>query len=721
MIGKGLVMRTIGLLFLLAALPAFAEDTVVIGRFSGDRPESRAVADIPFRHDMRRVRGVSFELLVDDTTQFGSFSFHFRSGNGWYTANFEPGASGERTRIFINKESVRSEDSPSGWKDVDQVRVSGWRGGTQDARMTVGPIRLEGGDADVLVVQALSLLGRGRNDEANCTGLAERMMTTLNALHVNALTMADNEIDQAALAGVKALFFPYNPRIPDALAGLLDGFAAAGGRIFATYDCDARLKRMIGVSTGRWTKVPAEIGTYGGFVRVGKGLAGQPAYCSQGSRMTYVVEAGPEAEVVACWGTEDRSLNIPALVRGRRGVYMGHVWRGGVRGESLDLMKSVVVDMVPDYGRRLAALEAEERRRRKEEVDFVASCPPGPAGEFRAFWCHSPNGLPGKSWDEAAAILQRHGFNALIVNLAWGGAVAYPSAYLPLQPSLPPGTDRLAECLAACRRHGIQVHAWKVCWNLGWDLPESFTEKMRAAGRLQKGSDGKEVPWLCPSHPDNLKLEADVMEELAKRGPDGIHFDYIRYPNSGSCFCDRCRKQFEAEIGKPVSGWPWEVRPGGALAAKWTAFRSERITALVREVSRRVRQSAAPVKISAAVFNTYRSSAEEVGQDWSAWVREGLLDFACPMDYANSTGVFVGMLRTQKVLDGRVAIYPGIGLSSTGAAVDGRNRRVAEQILECRKAGYRGFSIFNFDAAALEALPLLSRGPTRAQGEGEGK
>ena len=108
-------MRTIGLLFLLAALPAFAEDTVVIGRVSGDRPESRAVADIPFRHDMRRVRGVSFELLVDDTTQFGSFSFHFRSGNGWYTANFEPGASGERTRIFINKESVRSEDSPSGW------------------------------------------------------------------------------------------------------------------------------------------------------------------------------------------------------------------------------------------------------------------------------------------------------------------------------------------------------------------------------------------------------------------------------------------------------------------------------------------------------------------------------------------------------------------------------------------------------------------------------
>ena len=44
-------------------------------------------------------------------------------------------------------------------------------------------------------------------------------------------------------------------------------------------------------------------------------------------------------------------------------------------------------------------------------------------------------------------------------------------------------------------------------------------------------------------------MVTDAMCELARMGVDGIHFDYIRYPDSGHCFCSGCRARFEAFAG----------------------------------------------------------------------------------------------------------------------------------------------------------------------------
>ena len=53
-------------------------------------------------------------------------------------------------------------------------------------------------------------------------------------------------------------------------------------------------------------------------------------------------------------------------------------------------------------------------------------------------------------------------------------------------------------------------------WNTG-RAPDQFLETMRRAGRLQVNSKCQEEPWLCPSHPDNQKLEIDSMVEVARR------------------------------------------------------------------------------------------------------------------------------------------------------------------------------------------------------------
>ena len=57
------------------------------------------------------------------------------------------------------------------------------------------------------------------------------------------------------------------------------------------------------------------------------------------------------------------------------------------------------------------------------------------------------------------------------------------------------------------------------------------------------------------------KLES-MLELVRKYHVDGIHFDYIRYPDLSGCYCPRCREKFEARIGRKVEQWPAEVIAG---------------------------------------------------------------------------------------------------------------------------------------------------------------
>ena len=83
------------------------------------------------------------------------------------------------------------------------------------------------------------------------------------------------------------------------------------------------------------------------------------------------------------------------------------------------------------------------------------------------------------------------------------------------------------------------------------------------------------------------------------------------------------------------------------------------------------------------------------------------------MDYTDSTRQFARLLDEQFGINRRTMLYPGIGLSSTGAGVENRARRVAEQIAQVRAHGYRGFTVCRVDGAAVGALPKLCLGPTR--------
>jgi hypothetical protein len=306
-------------------------------------------------------------------------------------------------------------------------------------------------------------------------------------------------------------------------------------------------------------------------------------------------------------------------------------------------------------------------------------------------------GEPG-GWEESARVLAECGFNAVLPDMCWGGVAHYDSAVLPKSETFRTRGDQLAQCVAACHRHGIQVHAWKVNWKLGSRAPKEFVEQMRADGRLQVTDTGETKMWLCPSHPANLKLETDAMLEMARNyDVDGLMFDYIRYGDSHVCYCDGCRERFQRDTGQKVKEWPADATKG-PLRQAYIDWRCEQITQLVRAVSRGAHAIKPHVRISAAVFSRYPNCREQVGQDWVAWAKEGLLDFVIPMDDATSGEAICTMVKGQiALIHARIPVCPSlfVTLSSRVLTPD----QAAAQIVGARQAGADGFNLFDHSPA----------------------
>ncbi|HVM51107.1 MAG TPA: family 10 glycosylhydrolase [Candidatus Acidoferrum sp.] len=337
------------------------------------------------------------------------------------------------------------------------------------------------------------------------------------------------------------------------------------------------------------------------------------------------------------------------------------------------------------------------------------------SGEFRAFWCHNAFGVQGLTWDEAIRRLADNGFTAILPNMLWGGAAFYDSKVLPVAAQAAERGDQIRECVAACRKYGLQVHVWKVNWNLGRAAPKDFVERMRREGRLQASAAGKEEPWLCPSHPANQQLEIAAMVEVARNyDVDGIHFDYIRYPDADHCFCPGCKERFQGQCGVTVHRWPEDVLAEGPLRQQWLDWRRSNITAVVKAVSEQARAAKPRIKLSAAVFRYWNTDRDAVGQDWKVWCDKGYLDFVCPMDYTSSNSRFDSMVAEQVAWAGRTPCYPGLGVSASSSQF-GPDRAV-EQINITRRYQTHGFVIFNYGLReSTTLLPMLGMGITQKQ------
>lgn len=698
---------------------------------------------------------LTLEIYTENASGIRSGSLYFRSGEGWYGASFP--VLGGMQSIRLMRGDFRPEGSPRGWDVIEGVRLAFWKGSDQDA--VVDLFSATAFRDDIFIVR----------DRKNPEPYATQMARLLERTGLDFGVLDGSEVALGALEEARLVFFPYNPNLTDEEVAEIVAFVRRGGKVMFFYDLPERVAPLIGIAGTQWTRFRYD----GEFttIRFRGDVAGLPPSVVQGS-WNVRIPTVRDAQVLGEWiDSKGTPTGIPAITLHANGVFMGHVllmndldnkcrmllalvghllperrrelgaffvqWSSRVSGfKDFEEVSAFIRDMahrIPE-GRRNVVLERlEVVQAFREKIPpfdnngtyetaislafqmgetlretFFRSLP-SRAEEFRGVWCHSAYGVAGWSWEESIKNLAEKGFTAIFPNVLWGGLAYYPSRLLPVAPEVATKGDQIAACLTAAKKYGIQVHVWKVNWNLTI-APPSFVEALRKEGRLQRNREGVEIPWLCPSSPENFRLERDSLLEVVRNYEvDGIHFDYIRYPDPATCFCEGCRKRFEVAVRKRVQKWPDDVLRG-KLASRFADWRREQITRLVRAVSEEARKIRPGIRISAAVFHDYPVCRDTVGQDWKAWVEAGYLDFVCPMDYTANAVQFGNWVSSQLArVGGKIPLYPGIGASAPGLLPE----ETAFQVHVARESGAPGFVIFNYDLEVAEKhLSALRLGAT---------
>jgi uncharacterized lipoprotein YddW (UPF0748 family) len=729
----------------------------LIAPFAADARLPRTVLDRRASLDLANAGRFTLTLHVAEPQAVGYVSLYFRSGKGWYAAGVGLDKPGWQT-IEFPKSSFNVEEQPAGWRKIDGIRISFWRGQAKDA--TIQLRRLAAGWRDLALVLPSSHKHDG--EEAAVRETAGNMTQMLADLGLGSDTIEDADVVRGGLGERRVAILAYHPRLDDAPADALARFVQSGGKLLACYSLPQRLARTLGFDRLQYVG-QKEAGQFAEMRFQADDVAGLPKSVRQASwNITAAQPAGNNARVIGRWFDKaGQPTGLPALLLSDRGAFLTHILLSDDRAGKEQLLAAILGRLDPSLWPAMAEsqlaqarrvghcenLDALERFVRASKLPGAVSrleagtaltgtaqqdlerklypqaieiarqaheglaaaylrAQPSPRREGRGFWNHSGTGAYPGDWERTAKELSRGGFNMVFPNMLWAGVAHYPSDVLPRSETFARWGDQVAQCVAAAHAHGIEVHVWKVNHNLS-TAPREFVERMRRAGRLQVTVAGKPEDWLCPSNPENLKLEvASMLEVAAKYDVDGLHFDYIRYPDRECCYCDGCRRRFEAFSGVRVAHWPDDCYRG-PLRERYEQWRCDQITRLVKTVHDEAKKLKPGIKISAAVFGSYPDCRRSVGQDWVAWVRAGYLDFVCPMDYADTDPPFIDLVTRQlKLVDGRIPLYPGIGAWRLGPA-----DRVASQIHEARQLGASGFTLFNLDAGAAQTLlPAMALG-----------
>jgi len=733
---------------------------------------ARASWDHAIAQDLSMCQGLQFSFYCPDPSPVSGFRVYLHSGDGWYTASFDSSAMEPWGVVRIPKNSMHVEGHPGGWSEIDRLRISAWRGQDKDTAFYLCDLGLFGTGTKIVVVRGDSVAGHAPEELNAVQEYTSRMCAFLTRAGLSHLVLLDADVTAERLKNTALVILPHNPAMPNGVADEIGRFLNAGGKLLACYHLPGSLEGLVGIRSDRYLRQPYS-GYFASIRPRGESLEGMPPVTRQASWNIYEASAtGAKARVVAEWYTEEgEPTGKPAVVASEKCVYLTHVLLPDDPANKLQLLLSMAGHLVPelwldaaqgcidrigrfgpyedyeasrrallrlgaDTERALAALEragdlrsqalsllseqrfaevmaiAQSAHESMIEAYCLAQKPL--RGEHRGFWCHSAFGVEGMTWDEAVKLLADNGFTAILPNMLWGGVAFYDSDVLPAYKDLEAKGDQIRLCLAACQEHGVECHIWKVNFNMGWAADDAFVGRMRSSGRVQVSYDGSvNERWLCPSHPENQTLEIESMLEVVRQyDVDGLHFDYIRYPGRDSCFCEGCRRRFEAAIGEELQHWPSDVRNDGELEKKWLDFRRRQITSVVASVEEQARRIKPDIKISAAVFRNWPTDRDSIGQDWKLWCEEGYLDFVCPMDYFSSNTTFERAVQQQLGWVGEVPCYPGIGLSVWDEPTD--VAKLIEQINITRELDTGGFTIFNYGRReAYEVLPFLGKGLTK--------
>ena len=259
--------------------------------------------------------------------------------------------------------------------------------------------------------------------------------------------------------------------------------------------------------------------------------------------------------------------------------------------------------------------------------------------EIRAVWLTTLEGLDWphtRAVDNASMLRQQReltalldtlrlaGINTVLLQVRVRGTVIYPSDMEPWDACLTgkaggsPGYDPLQFAIDEAHKRNMELHAWVVTTKIGaWNsfgcknLRRKYPKVMKRVGK-----EG----YMNPEIAQTGDILAGICAEIARNyDVDGIHLDFIRYPD----------------------GWRMKVSRQQGRA---------NITSIVRKIHDAVKAVDASIKMSCSPIGKYRDLSLYSSGGWNAynngcqeaqaWLRDGLMDQLYPMMYFRGNQYF---------------------------------------------------------------------------------
>lgn len=663
-----------------------------------DQNTERFFWDVAITAPSRKSAAIAIEYHCDDPAAIRSVTLHLQDNGNWLTASAVPGDRKSGLLIF-NRTTFQPESGAPEWQKARKLRISFWKNAERKTAFKLIAIREY--SPTIGIIRGGTCTAPGETDlAAKCSTRAFRLFERAGLASV----ILDDDFDVLDFDKLSWIVLPYNPQLSRDQIDLLETFVKKhNGKLAVFYNADRKLAALLDIKllqysarTRPWTTVAAAPDS----------IKDLPEYMPHTTgHLLPVKGAGKSSVTTGYWLNADGfpDSDLPAGAQSRHGFWFSHIPPLATVSAAQWLLANLAASD-PEYRHGLETFISEMKTRNRQAQALAKTFPKPSSNEVRAVWCDV---ISARQRDRVMGNLSSNGINTVFEHIASAGFIRDRSdggLHAEAEGSRTV-KSHLANITASARRMGIEFHAWVVLFNAG-ELPADVLSDLSTKNRLMVDADGKTMPWLCPSHPENRRMLLEMLKTLADGGVDGIHLDYVRYPERRGCYSEATRTAFEKQPGTTIAQWPADVMPGGALAQNYEEFRRKEITSFVEEAAAAIRKARPGVKISAAVYPTAESAASN-GQDWPEWLKRDLLDFICPMLYTQSAAEFsANILKASAHTGSASRIVPGIGATADESQLDALS--TAEQIVAARRNEMAGFAFFKLDSElTTRILPVL--------------
>ena len=258
-------------------------------------------------------------------------------------------------------------------------------------------------------------------------------------------------------------------------------------------------------------------------------------------------------------------------------------------------------------------------------------------------------------------MLKQANINTVLFQVRGRGDATYNSPWEPYSVGLTghsngdPGYDPLQFAIEESHKRGMELHAWIVAIPIG---TVSMHNRLGAQSPTRKNPSvfvkHKSYWYLNPGNPDSKYYLGKVVSDIVNRyDVDGVHFDYLRYPDNAPNFPDK-KEYNKLAKGQNINQW-----------------RRDNITTILSHLYAETKRLKPWVKVSTCPIGKHSDTNRYSAKGWNAynvvyqdvfkWLEMGIQDQIYPMMYFKGNNFYPFALDWQEQSNGR-HIVSGLGI-----------------------------------------------------------